>query len=231
MVSLALVEVGEFFAAKRAAAQKQLNEQIIQSAAAKMLTGEEKKVVVPGADAAGERGVSRGLQRSASVSENLQAAQRLGQERWGRVQRWWDTSPYTWLLRHKVVVAIIKMFVFQLIFGAIFIAVENHHAAQGEDDSVEWTFLDGMYFIMVTGSTVGYGDVTPVSITGKWLNFIFIPCAVVFISTQFDVVATNILGHDEDVMNRIQQLLGQEMTLESLLAMDQDGDGEISEFE
>ena len=49
---------------------------------------------------------------------------------------------------------------------------------------------DRCYFVVVTGTTVGYGDVSPASNEGRVLNFFFIPLTVLYMSTQLNKIAS-----------------------------------------
>ena len=64
---------------------------------------------------------------------------------------------------------------------------------------------------------------------GKWLSFFFLPFAVIFVSTQLSDMANILLGKSED--GKLQALLAVDLSLKALLDMDEDGDGEITEFE
>ncbi len=47
-----------------------------------------------------------------------------------------------------------------------------------------WDLLTGVYFTIITGTTIGYGDVIPLSDRGKWVCFGWMPIAVIFVSSQ-----------------------------------------------
>jgi voltage-gated potassium channel Kch len=57
---------------------------------------------------------------------------------------------------------------------------------QHEDDT--FTYGDALYFTVITGTTVGYGDVTPSTDAAKWATVVLLPPAVVFVSTSLSKV-------------------------------------------
>jgi len=95
-----------------------------------------------------------------------------------------------------------------------------------EDD---WTLIDGLYFSIITGTSIGYGDISPQTQGGRGLALLFLPFAVVFVSTQLGGVSDAVFGGGGD--DKLAKLLELDLSLEGLLAMDEDGDGEITEYE
>jgi hypothetical protein len=64
-------------------------------------------------------------------------------------------------------------------FGGIIYILENLGNPAGWSDSGEnFTFLRAIWFVMVTVSTVGYGDIYPVSIFGQIAGMLFIVLGV-----------------------------------------------------
>ena len=86
-----------------------------------------------------------------------------------------------WLGREGLLIARIVFSLFAIIFiysGAIY-QVEHRSAPE-----VFTTFLDAVYFAIVTMTTVGYGDVTPVSEVGRGLTLMMIVTGIALIPSQ-----------------------------------------------
>lgn len=79
--------------------------------------------------------------------------------------------------------------------------------------------VDGVYWSVVTGTTVGYGDLSPATVAGRWACFFFLPFSVIFVSTNLSELAGILLNKAED--GKLQALLKVDLSLEALLNMDQ----------
>ncbi|MEM9264146.1 MAG: ion transporter [Cyanobacteria bacterium P01_F01_bin.13] len=100
-----------------------------------------------------------------------------------------------WLGREGLIIARIIFTLVAIVFiysGAIY---QVEHPI---DPEVFGTFLDAMYFAVVTMTTVGYGDVTPVSDAGRTLTVMMILTGIALIPTQVGSLIQNI--------NRIQMV-------------------------
>ncbi|MBI1257739.1 MAG: two pore domain potassium channel family protein [Chloroflexi bacterium] len=67
------------------------------------------------------------------------------------------------LLRDPETRGVIFLVIIVLISGMVF-----YHAVEG------WTWLDSLYFSVITLTTVGYGDLTPKTDAGKMFTMIYI---------------------------------------------------------
>jgi Ca2+-binding EF-hand superfamily protein len=84
--------------------------------------------------------------------------------------------------------------------------------------------------LQVTGTTVGYGDVTPLSQAGRLLAVVYMPVAVIFVNTMLSDMDAAILGATAG-NSKLEKLMASDLSLEGMLKMDDDGDGSITEFE
>jgi voltage-gated potassium channel Kch len=96
-------------------------------------------------------------------------------------------------------------------------------------ESYRMTFVNALYFGLVTGTTVGYGDISPSTDEGKIFCIFFLIFAVITtanaLSTLGDALVTT-TGNDQ-VMN----ILDKKLTAEFLMSLDMDGSGDVNEFE
>jgi hypothetical protein len=70
--------------------------------------------------------------------------------------------------------------------------------------------------------------VAPKTPGGRWVCFLFLPFAVIFVFTQLSQLAAILLGKSED--SKLKALLEVDLSLEALLNMDTDGDGEVIRY-
>jgi len=91
------------------------------------------------------------------------------------------------------------------------------------------SFIDTVYFLVVTASTTGYGDVVPTSPAGKAFAVVFLLVASLgFARTVGDWVEWR-LGVQQARLR--QQLLADRMSRSAFAEADEDGDGQIDEME
>ena len=92
-----------------------------------------------------------------------------------------------------------------------------------------WDWVDSLYWCIITGTTVGFGDLTPRNENMKWFSVIFIPLSVGVISASLGRIANIFV--EKEIAKANKRLLNREVTLEDLEEMNADGDGEVSLLE
>jgi hypothetical protein len=105
--------------------------------------------------------------------------------------------------------------VYTCTFAGVFCALEG------------WNFGDAAYFAIISASGVGYGDIAPTTKVGRWVIVALLPSAVVFLNVQMAILAQLCTGRSLDA--KVRALLKVNLSLEALVSMDDDGDGEVTE--
>jgi len=103
----------------------------------------------------------------------------------------------------------------------------------------DWDGLRCVYFAIVSGSTVGFGDFAPESQEGKMICIIWLPVCIALTANAFGTIFSGILGaFFDETMNELaslqdicEDLLNEDNFEENLELMDIDGDGELTESE
>jgi len=98
------------------------------------------------------------------------------------------TSPKTFII--AVIVSI-----FYLIFGMI-----TFYLCQMNQTNEEWSWLDAIYFCVVTVSTVGYGDFTPTTTLGKWLAIIYMLLGIALIGVALGIIGGFLMARQEALL-------------------------------
>ena len=57
-----------------------------------------------------------------------------------------------------------------------------------------WTTLQSIYFAVISGSTVGFGDFAPVSQEGKLLTVLYLPILIALTASVFSTLFSGVLG-------------------------------------
>ena len=89
-----------------------------------------------------------------------------------------------------IIITRILLTLFSIIFVYSGLIYQVEH--QANPDAFK-TFLDALYFSVVTMTTVGFGDVTPLSETGRLLTILMIGTGVLFIPWQLSDLAKQLL--------------------------------------
>lgn len=91
----------------------------------------------------------------------------------------------TWFSRLSGTEGLIFARILFTLFSIIFIYAGAIYQAEHEANSEGFvTFLDAVYFAVVTMTTVGFGDITPVSEAGRGLTIMMILTGIALIPTQ-----------------------------------------------
>ncbi len=93
----------------------------------------------------------------------------------------------------------------------------------------KWSVIDSVYWCVMTGTSVGYGDFAPTKTSTRWFAIFFIPISVGVISHTLGRIANIFV--EREIAKANSKLLHREVTLEDLEAMNADGDGEVSPLE
>lgn len=106
--------------------------------------------------------------------------------RWFRVLRflrflWGDQRFYEWISPRAVIFArtLFTLFAIVFIYSGFIYQFEHAHNPQQFQ-----TFLDSFYFSVVTMTTVGFGDIAPISSTGRLFTVLMIMTGVTLVPWQ-----------------------------------------------
>jgi hypothetical protein len=92
-----------------------------------------------------------------------------------------------------------------------------------------WSWFDSLYYSIITAGTLGYGDFSPKTSSGRAWGIIFIPLAVAAAGDVLGSVASTLL---ERRQNRLYQSIAErELNVEQLLKMDTSKNGKVSREE
>lgn len=108
-----------------------------------------------------------------------------------------------------------------LVIGAFIIAEET-----SDDD---WTIASTFYFLTITGCTIGYGDLSPRSQTGRLFAVFYVPLAVMTLGEFLGVIANAIIDYRQASFHHA--LRTRDLNLRDLEAMDENGDGQVTRAE
>ena len=76
-------------------------------------------------------------------------------------------------------IAIILFFI-----GALLVGISVYHNVEG------WSYLDSTYFLVITATTIGYGDIVPITNVGKIITIFYS-----FIGISFAFYMVSLINH------------------------------------
>ena len=91
----------------------------------------------------------------------------------------------------------------------------------------DWSYVDSIYYSIITSCTLGYGDYYPKTHVGKLYAIIYIPVAVAITGEILSIVANTVIEYrKQQYYNKL--LFQKELNLDRLLAMDTNRNGQVS---
>ena len=95
--------------------------------------------------------------------------------------------------------------------------------------TLPFTLLCSVYWMVVTGTTIGFGDLGPTHAITRCICVIYIPLAVAVLGEFLGRVAAAHIDRRNDEVE--DQFLDRTMTMADLRKMDTDNDGQVSQHE
>jgi hypothetical protein len=80
---------------------------------------------------------------------------------------------------------------FAVLLGTLGLGTYFYHQVEG------WDWLDALYFCVITLATIGYGDITPKTPTGKAFTILFVFLGIGLLAAFFSKLAASIVVSEE----------------------------------
>ena len=91
------------------------------------------------------------------------------------------------------------------------------------------TFVNAIYWGLVTGTTVGYGDVAPTTDGTKIFSVFFLVLAVITTANALSTLGDALMSNPSS--DAVTNLLAKKLDADFIMSLDMDGSGEVSEYE
>ena len=115
-----------------------------------------------------------------------------------------------------------------LVFGTLVVLCGAVGFMQVEGDTFA-SFLDAVYFSVVTAATIGFGDLEPTTMVGKVFVTVYMLLAAGIFAQIMTSAASIWIRHEQGRLR--QDVLDKELSVDDLEAMDTEGVGEVSELD
>ena len=93
-------------------------------------------------------------------------------------------------LRHELTVLFISLFIFVVAFGALMFYVEGHEAANPGPNQPFSSILMSCWWVLVSVTTVGFGDMYPVSVLGRLIGCFVVCFGIIFLSLPMAIIVS-----------------------------------------
>ncbi len=118
--------------------------------------------------------------------------------------------------------------------GMVFIWVDHTQVNSGDvdDDAANYngiTFIQCLYYAIITTTTIGYGDFSPKTDGGMVVGVIYILVSVTAVGNVLGNIAGAIIGQQQKAA--MDKILSKKITLADFEKFDIDGDGQIEKTE
>jgi len=133
------------------------------------------------------------------------------------------------LLEWVAVLGVLLVFAYLLMDDPGVAGKTNNNADNNNINNSLTRWGNAFYFVIITSTTVGYGDVAPTSPKGRLIATVFIPIAVGCMGYWLSMVANYIIDQRQSQFKR--QMASKPLTLDDLDVMDEDGDGQVTRVE
>jgi hypothetical protein len=97
------------------------------------------------------------------------------------------------------------------------------------NQTYKMTFVNAIYWGLVTGTTVGYGDISPTTDGTKIFSMFFLVFAVITTANALSTVGDALMASPGK--DAATAMLARKLDAEFLMSLDMDGSGDVTEFE
>lgn len=103
---------------------------------------------------------------------------------------------------------------------------EAYNLCETPENEGKYTFTQSLYWAVVTGTTVGFGDLSPETDEGKWFCVFYLPCIVLAFVNFIGAMQSMLRGEGS-----LTDILSLKLDKDLINQLDKSGDGEVSKDE
>jgi Ca2+-binding EF-hand superfamily protein len=124
----------------------------------------------------------------------------------------------------KLAPGVLRMVV-TIIMGMVLIYFDHKHM----EEPTTLTFIQCLYYAVITCTTIGYGDISPMTQWGRALGTAYVMFGVVSVGNVFGEIASAFIEAKQQ--EALEKILQKKITVEDFAHFDIDGDGRIEKTE